>query len=492
MKNFLKISIRLVICLISSDLLANKPPKTQPNYGIVFPQNKINTLDISLTKTQWDSIKVDMKTKFGNDFGEGGFPNRGKIPPTPTPTPNFEDGPPMMSFGKGEPNYVQTSVKFKGKTYPKVAFRLKGNSSLMMTWGKGVYKLPFRLDFGQFETNKKKQKLYGFQELAFSPAMSDKSLIREKVTADIFREAGIPAAQTAFYKIYIDFGEGKKYCGVYTLTEVIDDTMIETQFGENSEASPAGNIYKPESNFTKFKKEQFEKKNNKKKADWADIEAFIKALNSSERTTNAARWRADLEKTFNMEHFLKYLAVNNTIVNWDSYGGMAHNFYLYNSPTQKLTWIPWDHDQALGLKMDIPPFGMRPPNGLQSKDSKIPESFKPSEGFGPPPMGGPMGRSVSLSLKDVGKSWPLLRYIADDEVYFTKYKNYVKEFTENVFTPEKMSALFDKNHQLIASAVAKEQKPFTHLTKPEDFDNELNMLKAHVVKRNAEVKDFLK
>ena len=68
----------------------------------------------------------------------------------------------------------------------------------------------------------------------------------------------------------------------------------------------------------------------------------------------------------------------------------------------------------------------------------------------------------------------------------------MKEFTENVFTPARMSALFDKNHQLIASAVAKEQKPFSHLNKLEDFDNELNSLKIHVVKRNAEVKEFLK
>lgn len=485
MKNLLKISILIFISAIGASLFANHPPKSQPNYAIVFPQNKVNTLEINLTKAKWDSIKTDIKTKFGNDFGEGGFPNRGKIPPMIPPL-NFEDGPPMMNFGKREPNYVQASVKFKGKTYPKVAFRLKGNSSLMMTWGKGVYKLPFRLDLGKLEKDKNKRRLYGFQELAFSPAMSDKSLIREKVTADIFRDAGVPAAQTAFYKIYIDFGEGKKYCGVYTLTEVMDDTMIKTQFGEDS-----GNIYKPESNFTKFKKEQFDKKNNKKKVDWSDVEAFIKALNSIERTTNAAKWRADLEKTFNIEHFLKYLAVNTTLVNWDSYGTMAHNFYLYNSPTQKLTWIPWDHDQALGLKMEAPE-GMRPPNNLQSKDSKMPESFKPSQGFGPPPMVGPMGRNTSLSLKEAGKNWPLIRFIADDEVYFKKYKNYVKEFTENVFTPARMSALFDKNHQLIASAVAKEQKPFSHLNKLEDFDNELNSLKIHVVKRNAEVKEFLK
>ena len=95
-------------------------------------------------------------------------------------------------------------------------------------------------------------------------------------------------------------------------------------------------VVKATGNWQQLNDNIFEKKNNKKKADWSDIEAFIKALNSPERTTNAAQWRADLEKTFNIEHFLKYLAVNNTIVNWDSYGAMAHNFYLYNSPNSPL------------------------------------------------------------------------------------------------------------------------------------------------------------
>jgi len=38
---------------------------------------------------------------------------------------------------------------------------------------------------------------------------------------------------------------------------------------------------------------------------------------------------------------------NNTMVNWDSYGVMAHNYYLYNDPVRHLTWIPWDHNEAL-------------------------------------------------------------------------------------------------------------------------------------------------
>lgn len=514
MKHFHQVTNRSILfiiilgCFVTLLSFASKsPPKKlqKPNYSIVFPQNKVNSLEINISKTQWDSIKADMKIKYGNDFGKAGVPSNGMpsngmppkdfsemgkdrpdrtngVPPNGV-LPNFEDGG-MMNFGKGEPDYFPVSINFKGKTIQNVGFRLKGNSSLMMTWGKGVYKLPFRLDFGEYQKDKKKQKFYGFEKLSFSPAMSDKSLIREKVTADIFREAGIPAAQTAFYKVYINFGEGKKYCGIYTLVEVIDDTMIKTQFETNDKIK--GNIYKPESNLTKFKKEQFEKKNNKKQADYSDIEAFITTLNSPLRTSDASQWRNNLEQTFNVEHFIKWLAVNNTIVNWDTYGALPHNYYLYNSPTQKLTWIPWDNDQSLGLKMDRPE-GFRPPNNA-SMDAKMPEGKRP-------PMGGPMGKGVSLAMENVGKNWPLIRAIADDEIYFAKYKQYVREFTENVFTPKKMNALFEKNKKLISPyviGIEKEQKPYSHLNNLEDFNNEFDILKTHILDRNEAVKVFLK
>ncbi|CAH0995720.1 hypothetical protein EMA8858_01845 [Emticicia aquatica] len=482
MKNFnlIKITKIVLLTLLSVATFAAKPPAKKPNYSIVFPQNKVNTLEIMLSKKQWDSVRADMKRKYGNDFGQVGMPNMRKISPS-----NFgNEG--MLNFGKGEPNYVSVSVKFRGKTYPNVAFRLKGNSSLMMSWGRGVYKLPFRLDFSEFEQNKKNQKLYGFEKLSFSPSMSDKSLIREKVTADIFRAAGIPAAQTAFYKVYIDFGEGKKYCGVYTLVEVIEDTMVKNQFDTKVSV---GNIYKPESNFTQFKKEQFEKKNNKKQADWNDVKAFVNALNSTERTTNEIKWRTDLEKTFNIDHFIKWLAVNNVIVNWDTYGALPHNYYLYHSPTEKLTWIPWDNDQSLGLKMEMPE-GFKPPDGFKTS-----EGFKPPAGFQPPMMGGPMGKGTSLSMKEVGKDWPLIRFIAEDVFYYAKYKQYVQDFNNKVFTQDKMNALFEKNHRLITPFVIgneKEQKPYSHLNKSEDFILELEKLKEHVAKRNKEVAEFLK
>ena len=469
-----------------------------PNYTVVFPQDKVNTLEITLTTENWAAVRADMKTKAGYDFGVGGTqgggqmggggmpPTGGGMPPTGGGMPPTGGGMPPTGGGNpptggggaagggaldiipGDPIYVQSSVKFNGKEWYKVGFRLKGNSSLSQAWSAGIYKLPFKLQFDEFEDTNPEitdQRFYGFKEFSMSPGQGDASLMRDKVVSDLFRSAGVPAANTTFCKIYINFGDGLKYCGVYTMVEVIDDTMVKNQFGEDE-----GNIYKPESTFQSFLQASFEKKSNETTADWSDVQSVITALNATNRTSNAAAWRANLEKTFNVDHFLKVLAINNTIVNWDAYGAMAHNYYLYTpTATKKVTWIPWDFNLSMTSAMAAAGGNTQQQGG-----------------------GAGMGRGVSLEMTEVAASWPLIRYLADDATYYAKYKSYVKDFNDNYFTTAKMNSILDKNYNLISSSVMQEVAPYSYLSNTAAFTSAITQLKAHVVTRNQAVATFLK
>ncbi len=412
--------------------------KTDPDYTTVFPQNKVNTLEITMTNADWSSIQSNMTTLYGSAFGVGGQ-GGGVFPDT-------------------EPDYVSVSMKFNGKEWYKVGFRLKGNSTLRNSWRNGIYKLPFRLNIDHYEDQFPQinnQRFYGFKELSMSPGANDNSLIREKVGADIFRAAGVPSSQTAFYKVYIDFGSGLKYCGVYTMVEVVDDTMVDKQFGEHS-----GNIYKPESTFQSFLSSQFEKRNNETENDYADVLSAVTALNSSMRSTDPMQWRTEIEKTFNTDHFMKWLAINTTMLNWDTYGRMAHNYYLYNAPGKGLIWIPWDNNECML--------------------NRVMNSSSP----------------YSISLSTTTSTWPLIRYFMDDPVYSNLYKQYMKEFTEQVFTTAKMNELFTKYHTMISPYVigpdAVEEGKYTHLTSGASFTDALETLKQHVVTQNMAAADYLK
>lgn len=438
-----------------------------PNYAVVFNQSELNTIEISISASDWDAINTDMISKAGYAFGSrsssaGGVsagPVAGGSPPTGA-VGGMAGGGNALDLISGDPIYVPVSLKFNGKEWYKVGFRLKGNSSLSNAWGAGIYKLPFRLDFDEFEDDYpviKNQRFYGFKQLSFSPGQGDNSLMRDKLTSDLFREAGIPTAQTAFYKLYINFGNGSKYCGVYTMVEIVDDTMTDSQFSDDD-----GNIYKPESTLSSFVEAEFEKKNNETKADYSDVKAFVTALNASNRTTDPATWRANLEKTFDVNHFLKYLAINNTIVNWDAYGAMAHNYYLYTpASTGQIKWIPWDFNLSMQGTSNI----------STSNQSD---------------------RAVSLTMNEVTSSWPLLYNLAKDANYYAQYKAYIKAFNDDFFQASRISAIIDKHHALIGTAVSQEVSPYSYLSNTSDYTSALTTLKQHIVTRNQAVVDFLK
>jgi spore coat protein H len=283
----------------------------------------------------------------------------------------------------------------------------------------------------------------------------DQALLREKVAADMFKNAGVAVSNTAFYTVYIDHGNGPEYFGLYTLVEEIGDTVIETQF-----ANDDGNLYKPEeggANFVKggFSEENFEKKTNEDDEDWSDIIALFDALHDDTRTSAPDTWREDLEAIFDVDGFLKYLAVNGIIQKWDTYGLMTHNYYLYNNPeTSKLTWIPWDNNEALQY--------------------------------------GKMGGALDLDFSNLeSNSWPLIEKLYADAVYKIRYNDYLLEAINGAFETNSMQATYDSYSALIEPYATKELSGYSFLNSANDFYQAIEQLKEHAESRAKAVATYL-
>jgi spore coat protein H len=418
---------------------------TAPNYAVVFPADSLNRIDIIMSAGDWAGIRQDMTALWGFDFGAKTHPCCGPYP-------------------AGEPRYVAVTVKFNGKEWKHVGFRLKGNSTLHHPWNLGVAKLPFRLKFDAFEDAYPEtwnQRFYGFKDLSTSASVFDESFIRERVASDLFRQAGVPAARTASYRVYVDFGQGLAYNGVYTMIELPEDTGLRDQLGENT-----GNVYKPESTFGFFVQSEFHRQNNDSSQDFSDVQAFITALNNTAlQASNRAQWRANLEATFDVDQYLKFLAVNNSIVAWDTYGAIAHNYYLYNHSSKKLTWVPWDLDFAFNWDPGV--------------TGEVPRT----------------SLAVSLTMNEVDSYWPLIRYVMDDPVYFARYRALVATFYNDIFTQAKVDALIDKYHGMIAPyaiGANGEQPGRTFLNSPGDFLASPAWIKNYVAGRRAVIGEFLR
>ena len=177
------------------------------------------------------------------------------------------------------------------------------------------------------------------------------------------------------------------------------------------------------------------------------------------------RSKSNLESIFNVDEFLQWLAVNNGMVNWDSYGTMAHNYYLYNHTTLKMIWIPWDNNEAMLTNPGI--VGATGGNGING---------------------------MSLSMNEVTANWPLIRYLADDAAYYQTYKNKLKSFKNNVFNNATIDLLIDKYMDLITPFVIGtdgEQPGYGYISNSNIFLNQRAGLKSHVANRNTLISSFV-
>ncbi|MFI3285854.1 MAG: CotH kinase family protein [Rikenellaceae bacterium] len=420
-----------------------------PNYDVVFAQGEVLRIDITISSSSWSAMWSDLSANLGSSGGMGGGFGGG-----------FGGG---MGGGMDSdvgftPMWAPCTITFNETEWYEVGVRFKGNSSLSQTYSSGNKKLSMKLDFDQFEDDYpalKNQRFYGFKQLNLNNNYEDESLMREKVAADLFREFGIAAAQTSFCEIYIDTGSGAEYYGVYTIVEEVDDTLIDNKewFSDDS-----GNLYKPEDDAASFKSgsydtDEFNLKTNTDIPDYSDVKSLYDALHDSSRTSNSVTWQAQLESVFNVDRFLKWLAANTIIQNWDTYGNMTHNYYIYTNPEDGLiTWIPWDNNEA-----------------FQSGNSSIEVDE--------------MGR--------VSSSWPLISYLFDVAEYEAKYKTYLREFVDDVFIVAKMQALYEEYYYLLKDYAYAEVSGRTFISYDSEFDSAVSTLKNHVQSRNNVVDNYL-
>ncbi len=427
--------------------------KADPNYDLLFgnTNSEVLRMDIVIAPSDWQAMIDDLTEKFGpfGSFGVGWN----------LPSINLDD--PWDVLGGANPIYVPCDLVFNGNTWYHVGLRFKGNSSLQMAWLAGSLKISLRFNFDKFEDDFpeiKNQHFYGFDDLSLASNNFDNSLIREKVAGDIYRDMGVPVAKTSFCRVFIDYGEGKKYFGLYTLQENPGKPMLQTQFMEDD-----GNLYKPDGmgggSFHSWNPDVLDKETNEKEADFSDILILFDILHGTR--SDEASFRSALESVFDVDGFLRYLAVNQVICNWDTYGKVPHNYFLYHDPGDDLIhWIPWDFNAAL---------------------------WPPAKGAMPP---------LSLELKpiEVSQLWPLIRHLIDIPDYHAKYVAYVKKTIDECFYPERMQAIFANARELIRPYVVGEYgevKGYTNLITKAGFEKAFLTLDTHVEDRFARATEFV-
>jgi spore coat protein CotH len=227
-------------------------------------------------------------------------------------------------------------------TVQDVGFRLRGNTS------RYAQKKSFKISFNTFVQGRK---FYGIEKMNLNGEHNDPSIVRARLCWDWLNQFGIPAPRATHVRVYIN-GD---YYGLYIMVEQIDEQFLSSRFGNNE-----GNLYEclwpadldyigsnPDLyKFTAGDRRAYQLKTNTGLDDYSDLANFIDILNN----TPTADLACALDEVFNLQDYLKIIAMDVITSNWDGYIYNKNNFFLYhNTETGKFEYVPYDLDNTFGI-----------------------------------------------------------------------------------------------------------------------------------------------
>lgn len=240
-----------------------------------------------------------------------------------------------------EDEYVPATITFDGVTVEQVGVRFKGNSSRWSIEEEGGTRYSLKVDIDRYVEG---QTLLGVDKINFNNGFHDPTQIREILTTELFAQAGLASPQMGFARIFID---GRLH-GAYVSVEQVDKEFLRRHFPDDE-----GDLYKPEppaghlawSGWDISAYDGMELKTNETTTDHSALLSFLDVLNN----TPDEELETALPQVFDVDGFLRYLAVSTLDLNLDSILGPGHNYYLYEDrSTGVFRFIPWDMNSTFG------------------------------------------------------------------------------------------------------------------------------------------------
>jgi spore coat protein H len=329
-------------------------------------------------------------------------------------------GPSMARPGvSGDDRYPTSTaiLEFDGQRWGQINLRYKGNSSYRSG---GSLKRPIKLEFDRT--------FFGMSKVNLNNNAMDQSQMREALGYDIFRHEGVPAARTAFAKVWLTVKGtyNNQYAGLYTVVEQIDQTFFKDRFGKK-----AGVVVKPESlNGMPYLGEDWDSylvpygAKSSTKIDPAAAKRFIEFTKFVKEASDE-QFAKQVSDYVDVDEFLHFLAVEVMTVNLDSPLGFSHNYYITINPKiNKVVWIPWDLNLAFG-------------------------GFGGGRGRGPanPPQ------DLSINKPSQQGQFPLADRILAEPALLKQYDEIVRNLIAKNFTVERLSAQMKLMDDAINSAL---------------------------------------
>ncbi len=236
--------------------------------------------------------------------------------------------------------YLTAEFEWEGYEFATVGVRFKGGSSYTANQ---TMKKSFKIDFDVFVDD---QNISGIYKINLNCNFNDPSFVREAAAYEIAGEAGVPCPRTSFAALYIN----DTFWGLYTMVEQFDKHFIDERFG----AGEDGNLWKGDDHgsleFLGWDESSYygnyELKTNESTNDWSSLVDLCYYLNN----TSSSQLPDTLSSVMDVNTALALMAVDNLVVNLDSYTGRCVNYYLYCADRDdRFVFGEWDMNESWGI-----------------------------------------------------------------------------------------------------------------------------------------------
>lgn len=338
---------------------------------------------------------------------------------------------------------VPAKLTVDGKAYPDVGVHFRGASSYMMVSEGRKRSLNVAVDFAD-ET----QRLNGYRTLNLLNSHEDPTFLRTVLYFDIARQY-LPAPKANFSRVVIN---GESW-GVYVNVEQFNKDFIKEWFGTTKGArwkvpgSPMGRgglEYLGE-DAAAYKK-IYEIKSKDESKSWTDLIQLCKVLN----TTAPDKLEAALAPVLDVDGALKFLALENTLINNDGYWVRASDYSIYQDVKGQFHIIPHDANETFSLPGG-PGFG-----GRGGRDQRRSGGTNELAGFAAESnRPGARGNNIELDplsgLNDASK--PLRSKLLAVPALRARYLSYVREIAETWLDWNKLGPVVQQYQVLLAAEV---------------------------------------
>jgi len=183
--------------------------------------------------------------------------------------------------------------------------------------------------------------LYGRKQFKLRSDINEPTFLRTKLISDMHNRMNLPSISANYAELYIN----DEYMGLFVVNDAFKESWIEYVYSEKNTST----LYKCEL-IRELTVENSEGCVNENK-DIIDNSEWISFLSAIEN----AKTPSDLEDIFEIDHFLKEMALDYLLGSWDHITN-RHNYYMYKQPNGKWIYLSQDFDHDFG--QPIKPVGI--------------------------------------------------------------------------------------------------------------------------------------